>query len=127
MQPNFETAFDAISQLVEDFQQHEKAYLTGAYSEFDVRKDFIDKFWMALGWDVNHERQKNPYEREAEVERSVAVEGRNRKADHAFLASNFRDVRFFVEAKKPARNIDNADDYFQTIRYLTSLFTSFMS
>ena len=38
-------------------------------------------------------------------------------ADYAFLAPNFRDVRFFVEAKKPARNIDNADDYFQTIRY----------
>ncbi|MCA1626610.1 MAG: Eco57I restriction-modification methylase domain-containing protein [Acidobacteria bacterium] len=26
-------------------------------------------------------------------------------------------MRFFVEAKKPARHIDNADDYFQTIRY----------
>ena len=26
-------------------------------------------------------------------------------------------MKFFVEAKKPARNLDNADDYFQTIRY----------
>ena len=45
------------------------------------------------------------------------VKGRKKRADYAFLAPNFRDVRFFVEAKKPARNIDNADDYFQTIRY----------
>lgn len=26
-------------------------------------------------------------------------------------------MKFYVEAKKPARNIDNADDYFQTILY----------
>jgi adenine-specific DNA-methyltransferase len=114
---NFTNAFESVSQLVADFRQHEKAYLAPSYSEQDVRKNFIDKFWMALGWDVNHERQKNPNEREVKVESSVQVEGRRKKADYAFLASNFRDVRFFVEAKKPARDIDNPDDYFQTIRY----------
>ncbi|HEX8921991.1 MAG TPA: hypothetical protein VF766_10970, partial [Pyrinomonadaceae bacterium] len=116
-QQNFETAFERVRTLVSDFQQHEKTYLSPAYSEQDVRKDFIDKFWMALGWDVNHDHQKNPYEQEVKVERNVDVKGRKKKADYAFLAANFRDVRFFVEAKKPARNIDNADDYFQTIRY----------
>src|SRR2546423_2133340 len=117
MEHNFTTAFERESRLVADFQQHEKDYLASSYSEQDVRKDFIDKFWMALGWDVNHEEQKNPNEQEVKVERNVGVEGRIKKADYAFLTPNFRDVRFFVEAKKPARNIDNADDYFQTIRY----------
>jgi type I restriction-modification system DNA methylase subunit len=114
---NFDTAFARVGELVADFKQHEKDYLSSSYSEQDVRKDFIDKFWMALGWDVNHEAQKNPNEQEVKVERGVGVEGRIKKADYAFLTPNFRDVRFFVEAKKPARNIDNADDYFQTIRY----------
>src|SRR5437763_8507034 len=117
MEHNFTTGSERVSPLVADFRQHEKDYLAPSYSEQDVRKDFIDKFWMALGWDVNHEQQKNAYEQEVKVERSVDVEGRTKKADYAFLAPNFRDVRFFVEAKKPARNIDNADDYFQTIRY----------
>ena len=116
-QSNFETAFERVGKLVADFRQHEKAYTAPAYSESDVRKDFIDKFWIALGWDVNHEQQTNPYEQDVKVERNVEVKGRKKKADYAFLAPNFRDVRFFVEAKKPARNIDNADDYFQTIRY----------
>lgn len=114
---NFDAAFERVRNLVSDFQRHEKTYLSPAYSEQDVRKDFIDKFWIAHGWDVNHEQQKNPYEQEVKVERNVNVKGRKKKADYAFLAPNFRDVRFFVEAKKPARNIENPDDYFQTIRY----------
>ncbi|MBA2732182.1 MAG: Eco57I restriction-modification methylase domain-containing protein [Acidobacteria bacterium] len=117
IEQNFETAFEQVQRLVLDFRQHERDYLASSYSEQDVRKDFIDKFWMALGWDVNHDQQKNPNEQDVKVESSITVEGRRKKADYAFLAANFRDVRFFVEAKKPARNIDNADDYFQTIRY----------
>lgn len=116
-QTDFEQAHALVSTLVADFRQHEAHYLSPKYQEQDVRKDFSDKFWIALGWDVNHETQKNPNEQEVKVERTVGVEGRVKRADYAFLTPNFRDVRFFVEAKKPARNIDNADDYFQTIRY----------
>jgi hypothetical protein len=38
------------------------------YQEAQARHEFIDKFLMALGWDVNHETQKNPYEQEVKVE-----------------------------------------------------------
>jgi adenine-specific DNA-methyltransferase len=113
----YDKALKRIGQLVVDFGKNEKHYLSPDYLEAHARLDFIDKFWIALGWDVNHEQQKNPYEQEVKVERNVNVKGRKKKADYAFLAPNFRDVRFFVEAKKPARNIDNPDDYFQTIRY----------
>jgi type I restriction-modification system DNA methylase subunit len=114
---SFDAAFTRVKELVATFKEHERDFHHPSYSEADVRKDFIDKYWIAFGWDVNHEQQKNPYEQEVKVERSIDVEGGKKKADYAFLAPNFRDVRFFVEAKKPARNIDNADDYFQTIRY----------
>lgn len=116
-QTSFEQAHERVGALVADFRRHEAHYLSAKYSEQDVRKDFIDKFWIALGWDVNHEAQKNPNEQEVKVERTVGVEGRVKRADYAFLTPNFRDVRFFVEAKKPARNLDHADNYFQTIRY----------
>jgi adenine-specific DNA-methyltransferase len=114
----FSTAFERVKELVENFQAGEQTYLETKYSEAQARLDFIDKFWMALGWDVNHEREKNPYHQEVKVERGVAVSNRLKKADYAFFAApNFRDVKFYVEAKKPSRNLDNADDYFQTIRY----------
>jgi adenine-specific DNA-methyltransferase len=44
-------AFDKIRQLVEDFKQQEAFYLSPAYQEIQVRQDFIDKFFPALGWD----------------------------------------------------------------------------
>ena len=51
----FEQAFDRVKQLASVFQQNEKQYLSASYSEAQARLDFIDKFWVALGWDVNHE------------------------------------------------------------------------
>jgi len=114
----FDTAFVAVKQLAADFRAHESRYLSGSYSEAEARKDFIDKFWTALGWDVDHIHQRNPYEQEVKVERSVTDRVSKRRADYAFfLRPNFRDPRFFVEAKKPSREIENADDYFQAIRY----------
>ena len=118
----FSAAFARVIELVADFQANENYYLSPKYQEPEARKEFIDKCWIALGWDVNHEKQKNPYEQEVKVERSVKTgekgSERTKKADYAFFAApNFRDVKFYVEAKKPARNLDNPDDYFQTIRY----------
>jgi len=43
-----------------------------------VRKDFIDKLWIALGWDVNHDEQKNSYEQEVKVEQFKSIAGNRR-------------------------------------------------
>ena len=113
----FEDAFERVHQLAENFKANQAQYLSPSYSEAQARLDFIDKFWIALGWDVNHETQTNPYEQEVKVERGVTVDARRKRADYAFLAPNFRDVLFYVEAKKPRADVDNNLDYFQTIRY----------
>ncbi|MEK7263380.1 MAG: N-6 DNA methylase, partial [Bacteroidota bacterium] len=111
-------ALTQIKILVEDFQKQESAFLHPDYSEQQVREDFINKFFVALGWDVTHVTQKNPYEQEVKIENKVKTGASHRRADYAFfIAPNFHDVKFFVEAKKPSRNLCNADDYFQTIRY----------
>jgi predicted type IV restriction endonuclease len=110
-------AFARVKALVADFRANEKFYRSPAYQEQEARRDFIDKFWLALGWDVNHETQKNPFEQEVKVERKEHGFSQ-RRADYAFyLAPNFRDVKFYVEAKKPHGDIATADNYFQTIRY----------
>jgi len=118
---SFDTAFEQVKKLIENFSVNEKMYLAKEYSEARARTDFIDKFFNALGWDVNHNEQMNPYEQEVSIEKSVNVEGRQQKrADYAFyLAPNYRkdDVKFFVEAKKPSKSLSNQVDYFQTCRY----------
>ena len=114
----FNKAFLSVKELVNDFKENEKAYLRADYSEADVRNDFINKFFIALGWDVRHDIQKNPYEQEVRVEKPVQVAKAQKRADYTFyLEPNFRDVKFFVEAKKPFHDLINKDYFFQTVRY----------
>jgi len=114
----FNEAFLSVKNLVSDFKENEKAFLKSDYSEADVRNDFINKFFISLGWDVRHEQQKNPYEQEVRVEKPVQVAKAQKRADYTFyLSPNFRDVKFFVEAKKPFHDLENKDYFFQTVRY----------
>jgi type I restriction-modification system DNA methylase subunit len=113
----FDEALERVRQSVVVFKENETRYLSHAYSEAQARLDFIDKFWVALGWDVNHEQQTNPYEQEVKVERGVAMSAGRKRADYAFFAPNFRDVVFYVEAKKPQGQLESSLNYFQTIRY----------
>jgi adenine-specific DNA-methyltransferase len=93
----FDEAFRKVKQFVADFRANEKFYLSPAYQEQEARRDFIDKFWLALGWDVNHETQKNPFDQEVKVERKEHGFSQ-RQADYAFyLAPNFRDGQLFPD------------------------------
>ena len=115
---DFNEAFHSVKTLVDDFKENEKAFLKSDYSEADVRNDFINKFFIALGWDVRHDQQKNPYEQEVRVEKPVQIAKAQKRADYTFyLAPNFRDVKFFVEAKKPFHDLQDKDYFFQTVRY----------
>jgi adenine-specific DNA-methyltransferase len=64
----FDAAFEKVGQLAATFKANEARYLAQGYSEAQARKDFVDKFFIALGWDVNHDIQTNPYEQEVHVE-----------------------------------------------------------
>ncbi|MBD0352957.1 MAG: hypothetical protein ICV65_17590 [Flavisolibacter sp.] len=116
----FDLAHQSVCQLVERFQKGIYHYTSPAYQESEARQDFIDDFFTALGWDVRHREQQNPYEQEVKIEKSQKQQEAKaqKRADYAFyLAPNFKDVQFFAEAKKPAVGLKNPDHYFQTIRY----------
>ena len=53
----FEESHASVRALAADFAAREAAYLAPEYQEAEARADFIDKFWIALGWDVRHEQQ----------------------------------------------------------------------
>jgi adenine-specific DNA-methyltransferase len=116
----FEVSHARVCELIDRFERHAKdRYLQSNYQEAEVRKDFIDPLLKALGWDVDHEREHNPYEQEVKVERAVPMARSHKRADYAFyVAPNFHDVRFFVEAKKPSIDLERSSDaHFQTLRY----------
>lgn len=116
---SFNQAFKSVKELVTTFKDNESYYLSPQYQEVEARRDFIDRLFMALGWDVKHDEQKNPYAQEVKVETIVQIAHAQKRADYSFyLAPDFHTVKFFVEAKKPSRNLANNKDYFfQTVRY----------
>ncbi len=69
----FNETFTEVQELVKNFQINEQEYLKPTYQEAHVRQHFLDKFFVALGWDVYHQEQSNPYEREVKIEQSVMV------------------------------------------------------
>jgi type I restriction-modification system DNA methylase subunit len=118
----FLQAHAKVNELIDRFSRFAKTkYLQPTYQEAEARKDFIDPLFKALGWDVDHEHQYNPYEQEVKVEAGLIVHNARsqKRADYAFyLSPNFRDVRFYVEAKKPSVDLNRSvDAHFQTLRY----------
>lgn len=43
-----------IRNLVERFEQHAESYRSGNYNEAQLRKEFVDPMFKALGWDMDN-------------------------------------------------------------------------
>jgi hypothetical protein len=54
------SAPDSILQLVEHFETHRLAYLSPDYNEAQARREFIDPFFEALGWDIFNKQNYAP-------------------------------------------------------------------
>src|SRR4030095_16254667 len=108
-----------IPRLVERFDQQRQVYRLGRYNETQLRREFLDPLFEALGWDViNRQGYAEPY-KEVIHEDSLEIEGENKAPDYAFRIGGKR--KFFVEAKKPAVNIEfNIHPAFQLRRYAWS-------
>ncbi len=110
-----QTAPDIIHKLVETFEQNLDSYRS-TKNETELRREFLDKFFTALGWDVANEKAYDEAHKEVVHEFSVEVSGQQKKADYAFRVGSAFD--FLVEAKKPSVKIEtNQDAAFQIRRY----------
>ena len=49
-----ETAYKIIEDLVQRFDEQILSYKKSNYNEAQTRKDFIDPFFKALGWDMDN-------------------------------------------------------------------------
>ena len=99
MAATFEQAKDEVARLVAHFRANNDRYLSPAYKETWARQEFIDPFFIALGWDVRNERRVAPQYREVITEESLDVEGHRKAPDYVFRVGQTN--KFFAEAKKP--------------------------
>lgn len=100
-----------VAQLVEKFDRQRAHYLSTAYNETDVRAEFIDPLFEALGWDVSNRAGYGPHDKEVIREKSE-VSGRS---DYQFQLNG--RAMFIVEAKAPHVPLDRTDVIMQAKKY----------
>jgi hypothetical protein len=96
-----EQAYDTVGELVERFGDQILSYKKTDYNETLVRRDFIDPFFKALGWDVDNSQGYAEAYREVIHEDRVKVSGATKAPDYSFRLPGGKRL-FFVEAKKPS-------------------------
>ncbi|MDD4127942.1 MAG: Eco57I restriction-modification methylase domain-containing protein, partial [Methanomicrobium sp.] len=108
-----------IIELVERFNQYNSKYTSPSYNETQVRREFIDPFFKALGWDVDNNRGYDERYKEVIHEDAIKIGGKTKAPDYSFRIGGVR--KFFVEAKKPAVNLkENPEPAYQLRRYAWS-------
>jgi type I restriction-modification system DNA methylase subunit len=105
--------------LIENFERNLDAYRDGKYNETQVRRDFIDPFFKALGWDMDNSLGYAEAYRDVIHEDTIKVGISTRAPDYSFRIGGAR--KFFLEAKKPSVNVkDDVEPAFQLRRYAWS-------
>lgn len=109
-----------VKALVATYQAYYDQYCRNSYNETEVRVDFVNPLFKALGWDVLNERGLPQHLREVKHEASVIVdelgENKKKRPDYFFRAGT--ELCFFLETKKPAIDIKTAvEPAFQLRRY----------
>ncbi|MHB1391249.1 MAG: Eco57I restriction-modification methylase domain-containing protein [Thermoleophilia bacterium] len=105
-----------VEQLVERFRTNLDSYKNAAYNETQTRREFIDPFFKALGWDVDNEAGYAPAYKDVIHEDAIKVGGFTKAPDYCFRIGGQR--KFFVEAKKPSVDMKNdPEPYYQLRRY----------
>lgn len=94
-------ALDKIKSLVERFDEQKEFYKRAEYNETQTRRDFIDPFWKALGWDIDNENGYAESYREVIHEDRVKVGRATKAPDYSFRLVGGKRL-FFLEAKKPS-------------------------
>jgi type I restriction-modification system DNA methylase subunit len=92
-----------ISSLVDRFQRNIDAYHSSAYNETQLRIEFIDPFFEALGWDITNNAGYAEQYKDVIHEDAIKIAGATKAPDYCFRIGGAR--KFFLETKKPSIDI----------------------
>jgi len=108
-----------VLKLIERFERNRDAYRSHEYNETQLRREFIDPLFKALGWDVTNEKGYAEAYKEVIHEDAIKVGGATKAPDYCFRIGGTR--KFFVEAKRPSVGIkDDPIPAYQLRRYAWS-------
>ena len=96
-----DNAREIIAELVARFAEQIDSYKHSDYNETQTRRDFIDPFFKALGWDIDNQNGYAEAYREVIHEDKIKISGATKAPDYSFRLAGGKRL-FFVEAKKPS-------------------------
>src|SRR3989338_4821016 len=97
------TGQNKISSLIKRFEENRDAYLSGRYNETQLRREFIDPFFKALGWDMDNEGGRAEAYKDVIHEDAIKIGGFSKAPDYCFRIGGAR--KFFIETKNPSINL----------------------
>ncbi|MCD6487059.1 MAG: N-6 DNA methylase [Syntrophobacterales bacterium] len=113
------SAPEEIHELIERFDRNLDTYRSGRYNEAQVRQEFINPFFHALGWDVYNRQGYAEAYKDVIHEDAIKVGSAVKAPDYCFRIGGTR--KFFLEAKKPSVNIkEDIHPAYQLRRYAWS-------
>jgi hypothetical protein len=108
-----------IGKLVERFERNRESYQATQYNEAQLRREFLDPLFKALGWDIDNEQGHAEAYKDVIHEDAIKIGGATKAPDYCFRIGGRRI--FFLEAKKPSVNVrDDVSAAFQLRRYAWS-------
>ncbi len=108
-----------INELIERFDRNIGSYRNQAYNETQLRREFIDPFFEALGWDVTNRAGYAEAYKDVIHEDAIKIGSATKAPDYCFRIGGVR--KFFVETKKPAINVkEDISPAYQLRRYAWS-------
>ena len=88
-----------IAERVDIFARNREQYRADEYKEARLRREFLDPFFEALGWDVMNRQGWAEQYKEVVNEDALKIAGTTKAPDYSFRVGGVR--KFFAEAKKP--------------------------
>jgi hypothetical protein len=81
-------ALKQVFNLVERFERNIEAYRSPAYNETQLRREFIDPFFEALGWDVANKAGYAEQYKDVVHEDAIKVAGATKAPDYCFRSGD---------------------------------------
>ena len=106
---------EKLNSLITKFEKDKHHYLSKGYLEAQLRIDFLNPLFEALGWDIENKAHKPPHDRDVIVELSPEATGR---PDYNFRINGA--TKFFIEAKSPSVALDDVNHILQAKAYAWS-------
>ncbi len=105
--------------LIDRFERNRDSYCSNQYNETQLRLEFVNPLFNALGWDVDNKQGYAESYKQVIHEDAIKVGGATKAPDYCFRIGGVR--KFFVETKRPALNIKkDPEPAYQLRRYAWS-------